>query len=155
MHWALCFEVFEFLKYISSYLVVIFDIFDFGSRLNFNSKFQNLISLVDQLLIAIFNKLELDRDITSIHTLLQALDSSSDVGVSVDQLAIMESLELLLLLVWENDATSESLRHQKVLAEGTRTSSQNIVGVSWDNCAKGENEIMDLHFVEEVSCHCI
>ena len=39
---------------------------------------------------------------------------ASDVGVCIDQIVIVESLELLDLLVWEHDVASESLCHQYI-----------------------------------------
>ena len=67
----------------------------------------------------------------------------------------MESLGQLFLLVWENNVASESLSHQEILAECTRTSSQDLVRISGDDGTQSEDKVMDHLLVQEVGCHCI
>ena len=67
----------------------------------------------------------------------------------------MESFELLLLLVWEDDVASESLGHQQIFTKGSRTSSQHLIWIGWDDGTKSEDEVVDHLLVEEIGSNSI
>ena len=136
---------------LSFNLFIVFSVFNFLASFNLNRKFKDVVSLVNELLESFFLELELDRDVTSVDTLLKALNCSTNVGVCVDKLTLVKLLKLFFLLIWENDIASEGLSHKQILAKGTGTSSENFIRVSWDNRAKSEDKTMDHLFVKEES----
>ena len=124
-------------------------VLDFGASLYLDSELENIICLVDQSLISVCFQLKFDRNVAPVDSLLETFDCTSDVGVSIAEFSIVESLKLFGLLVWEDDFSSECLGHEKILTESTRTTSQNFVRVSWDDGAKSEDEVVDHLFVQE------
>ena len=78
---------------------------------------------------------------------------ATNVSFSVDKLAFVKLLVVFYLFVRKDDITPKSLCHQQVLTQSTGASTQNIVGVSRNNSAKGKNKVMNLCHVEEVCGH--
>jgi len=62
-------------------LLVVLNILRLSVSLDLDGEAHDLVNPIDELLVAVLAKLELDRDVTPVYTLLQALDSSSNVGV--------------------------------------------------------------------------
>jgi hypothetical protein len=124
-------------------------VLDFGASLYLDSEFENIICLVNQSLIPVRFKLKFDGYVTPVDSLLEAFDCAADVGVSIDEFSIVESLKLFRLLVREDDFSSECLGHEKILTESTRTTSQDFVRVSRDDGTKSEDEVVDHLLVQE------
>jgi hypothetical protein len=110
--WAPILQILELLDDLGFNFIIIFTVIYFLVSFNFDCELHDVISLINQLLEAFFLKLELDSNIASIDTLLKALYSTTDICVCVDQFSFVEFFKLFLLLIWENNVTSESLSHE-------------------------------------------
>lgn len=93
---------------------------------------------------------ELDWDVRPIDAVLETFYVATDVGLAVDQFAVVVLLWIFLLLVRENDVATEGLRHQEVLTESTRAASKHFVRVSRNNCTEGKDEVMNHLHVQEI-----
>jgi hypothetical protein len=133
------------------FIVVCYFISGDAIRLNIQSEVHNVFNFVNHGLVALLSlKLELNRDVTSVDSHLQALYMTADVGFSINKLAFVELLVVLLLLVREDNVSSEGLSHKEIFTESTRTSSQHFIRVSGDNSAQSEDEVVDHLHVQEV-----
>lgn len=110
--WTSILQILELLDDLGFNFIIIFTVIYFLVSFNFDCELHDVISLINKLLETFFLELELDRDIASVDTLLKALYSTTDVCVSVDQLSFVEFFKLFLLLIWEDNITSESLSHE-------------------------------------------
>jgi hypothetical protein len=120
---TLCLESAKLIDDLRFDLIKVCNIFERGLALNLDGKLHNILCLFDESLVTFLFKLEVDRDVRSKHSLLQTFYSTTGVGIIINQLVVVESLELRNLLIWEYNVTSESLSHQKILTKCTRATS--------------------------------
>jgi len=150
--WTLDHQGSQFSLNLIFYFLVVCDLrLVLVTRLYKQGKVHNRFCLINEHLICLLFQLKLNWDITPVDTLLQTFDMATNISFSVNQFAFVELLVVLHLFVRKYDITPESLSHQQVLTQCSRTSTQNIVRVSRDNCAESKNKVMNLCHVQKVS----
>ena len=87
---------------------------------------------------------ELDREVVAVDPRLEALDVAADVGLALEQPAVVHRARVVLLLVRADHVGGERLDHQQTLAQRARPLAQHLVGRHRDDRAQREDEAVDV-----------